>query len=546
MLDIAGGGSGGQRRAVLASVLVAYLFLGLFLVWGQEHSDYETEYLALGNLAVRGDVGLYQDELTGQWVPLPFYFYGLTQLLVGPNLLVARLVSVALGGVVLALTFVMASRWGGLLAGAVAGALFSTHGLVLGYFCTVDFSGLVAVLHLVGIYAVFCTNWRQRDLIAMATWSILFLVKPNYWVSIPFMLAFLVWRAGTLRRAAALTAVALVVPVTFFASDQTHLKLLAYVPIFRDWVSALGYYPWHTLIEDVGRLGSDYATVSWGTSLRDQVAGIPSSVGLYVKRYATWLGMLAGLFFLAAGAARGKPGTTPGLLEPTGLSFTFGLYWFLLAAQFAVLGPLRKHAFAYMGAVAPLLAIAIGCIFARVWGRLPPSTLGRRAAVAIVVLAIAVSPWIHRHHNLPRVISRSAAPIPTLQRTAGRLAVLLPANETRVFSLADPLPIYLAGRRTYLRQFHQYKFVFTSLRDPTRTRRAGIWGPTDMEQWLGSDARYAIVQSSAVDFYRARQGYGEILDEMDRLLARHFVVLERFEEKGEGTISVYQRKPTGL
>jgi hypothetical protein len=256
--------------------------------------------------------------------------------------------------------------------------------------------------------------------------------------------------------------------------------------------------------------------------------------------------MLAGLFFLAAGAARGKPRTTPGLLEPAGLRFTFGLYWFLLAAQFAVLGPLRKHAFAYMGAVAPLLAIAIGCIFARVWGRLPPSTLGRRAAVAIVVLAIAASPWIHRHHNLPRVISRSAAPIPTLQRTAGRLAVLLPANETRVFSLADPLPIYLAGRRTYLRQFHQHKFVFTSLRDPARTRRVGIWGPTDMEQWLGSDARYAIVQSSAVDFYRARQGYGEILDEMDRLLARHFVVLERFEEKGEGTFSVYRRKPTGL
>jgi hypothetical protein len=67
-----------------------------------------------------------------------------------------------------------------------------------------------------------------------------------------------------------------------------------------------------------------------------------------------------------------------------------------------------------------------------------------------------------------------------------------------------------------------------------------------MEQWLGSDARYAVVQSSAVDFYRARQGYGAILDEMDSLLARNFVLLEMFEEEGEGTISVYRRKPTGL
>jgi hypothetical protein len=111
-----------------------------------------------------------------------------------------------------------------------------------------------------------------------------------------------------------------------------------------------------------------------------------------------------------------------------------------------------------------------------------------------------------------------------------------------VFSLADPLPIYLAGRRTYLRQFHQYKFVFTSLRDPARTRRSGLWGPVDMEEWLGSDARYAVIQRTAVDFYRARQGYAEILTEMDSLLARNFVLLEAFEENGGGTLSVYRRR----
>jgi len=224
------------------------------------------------------------------------------------------------------------------------------------------------------------------------------------------------------------------------------------------------------------------------------------------------------------------------------LRFAFVLYWYLLATQFVVLGPLRKHAFAYMGAVAPLLAIAIGCVFARTWERLPPSTFGRRAVVAALVMALAVSPWIHRHHNLPRLISLSPAPIPALQRTAERLAALIPAGETRVFSLADPLPIYLAGRRTYLRQFHQYKFVFTSLRDPARTRRSGLWGPVDMEEWLGSDARYAVIQSTAVDFYRARQGYAEILDEMDSLLARNFILLETFEENGEGTLSVYRRR----
>jgi hypothetical protein len=333
----------------------------------------------------------------------------------------------------------------------------------------------------------------------------------------------------------------LVVPALFLAADRTHLKLLAYVPVLREWVSGLGYYPWHTLIEDVHLLGSDYATVSWGTSFRDQLVGIPSAVGLYIKRYAVWLVALASLLALAAWPARRSP-TAPRLFEPAGLRFVFVLYWYLLATQFAVLGPLRKHAFAYMGAVAPLLAIAIGCVFARIWARLPPASFGRTAIVTAIVLALAVSPWVHRHHNLPRIISLSPAPIPALQRTAERLAALIPAGEIRVFSLADPLPVYLAGRRTYLRQFHQHRFVFTTLRDPARTRRSGVWGPVDMEQWLGADARYAVIQSSTVDFYRARQGYAEVLTEMESLLTRNFILLETFEENGGGTLSVYRRR----
>ena len=217
-------------------------------------------------------------------------------------------------------------------------------------------------------------------------------MKPNYWASIPFMWTFLVWRTRSFRRGVALTAVMLAVPAVFFASDRTHLKLLAYVPVLRDWVSALGYYPWHTLIEDMERLGSDYATVSWGTSYRDQLVGIPSAVGLYLKRYAVWLVALASLVSLAAWRARRNPAAVPRLLEPAGLRFAFVLYWYLLATQFVVLGPLRKHAFAYMGAVAPLLAIAIGCVFARMWERLPPSTFGRRAVVAALVIALACRP----------------------------------------------------------------------------------------------------------------------------------------------------------
>ncbi len=530
----------GQGR-LLASLLFAYLILALFFTWVLVPHDYEAEYLALGNLVVRGEVSLYQDEFTGQWTPLPFYFYGISQVVLGPSLFAGRLLSAALGAVVVALIFLLATRWGGPLAGATACALFCTHGLVMGYFAAVDFSGLVAALHLLGIYVLFGTNWPRRDLIGMAVFSVLFLVKPNYWPTIPFVLVFLLWRAGSHRARVAVTVAALAIPALFFLSDRTHLKMLAYVPILREWVEPLGYRPWHSLIEDVGHLGSEYYEVTWVTTLWGRLEEVVKAFAFFLKRYAVWVTAFVGLAALGIWRPRGRPSAAD-LWGPPGLRFTFWLYWYLLACQFIILGPLAKHAFAYMGAVAPLLATAIGCLFAAVWERVARPGPARGLVAAGMVLALAVSPWIHRQHNLPRRISLPDAPITALRKTAEGLAALIPAGETRVFSLADPLPIHLANRRTYLRQFHQHKFVFTSLRDPARYARSGIWGPSELEHWLGADARYAIVQASVLQFYRRRELYREILARMDSLLTQNFTLVETVPGGfGDGFL-VYRRR----
>src|SRR5438552_5480133 len=149
--------------ASLALVIIACLLLSGFLAWVLVDHDYEAMYLGLGTLAIKGEIGLYQDDMTGHWVPLPFYFFGLSQVLFGPSLLAARLFSVGVTVIVVVLMFSIARRWGGSLAGAVACGLFCTHGLVLGYFATAHFASLVAVLHLLGIYVLFCTDWRGRD-----------------------------------------------------------------------------------------------------------------------------------------------------------------------------------------------------------------------------------------------------------------------------------------------------------------------------------------------------------------------------------------------
>jgi 4-amino-4-deoxy-L-arabinose transferase-like glycosyltransferase len=62
---------------------------------------------------VRGEISLYQDELRGHWPPLPFYVYGTLQTLTGPSLLSGRLLACVIGALVLALVFLLATRWAG-------------------------------------------------------------------------------------------------------------------------------------------------------------------------------------------------------------------------------------------------------------------------------------------------------------------------------------------------------------------------------------------------------------------------------------------------
>jgi hypothetical protein len=530
-------------RALLLCLLAAYLIIAVFSALTLENHDYETEYLALGNLVVRGQLSLYADEMRGHWPPIPFYFYGAPQALLGPSLIVGRVQSVLLGALVLTLVWALATRWAGPVAGATAAALFCSHGYVIGYFASVHFAGLVALLHLLALYVLFCTEWPRRHLLAMTLVALLFLVKNNYWPTIPFMLGIILWRTPSFQDRLAVIAIAAVIPGIFFASDPRHLKMLAYVPGLQGWVEPLGYRPWYVLTEDAGALAKsgEYADIAWEFSVSGRLRGIAGGVFFLVKRYAIWLAVLAVVAALAAWRSRDWKAAAR-LWSPPGVALTFWLFWYLVACQFVVLGPYAKQAVGFVGAVAPLLAVAIGCLAAVVVTRGSPARPGRLAILTLIALGIVASPWIHRHHNLPRRVTLADTPVAVLPRVATRLAARLPAGETHVFLLGDPMALHLAGRRAYLQQFNQERWGFTSLRDPERYRRVGMWGPAELEGWLGVDARYAVLESAVVGFYRNRPLYRPILDRLDALIVQHFTLLEEIEARAGDRFLVYRRK----
>src|SRR5207247_1548317 len=125
------------------------------------------------------------------------------------------------------------------------------------------------------------------------------------------------------------------------------------------------YASWYSLTEDAGQVAqSDYADIPWDLSFSGRLVPTLKGFLFLLKRYAVWVAVLAGLAALTVLRARGRRARD--LWGPPGVRFTFWSFWYVVAFQFLIMGPYAKQAVGFVGAVAPLLAVAIGCLFAAI------------------------------------------------------------------------------------------------------------------------------------------------------------------------------------
>jgi hypothetical protein len=68
---------------------------------------------------------------------------------------------------------------------------------------------------------------------------------------------------------------------------------------------------------------------------------------------------------------------------------------------------------------------------------------------------------------------------------------------------------------------------------------------TEIEQWLGSDARYAVIEPKVITFYGARQPYKEPVARIETLLAARFDLLETVQGRVGEAYRIYRRKGEG-
>jgi 4-amino-4-deoxy-L-arabinose transferase-like glycosyltransferase len=515
-----------RRRAVLVGLLLAAsLTQSIFFAWALVPDPEEEMYMYLGKLALTGRISLFQDELVGNRMPLPYYLAGLSQLAFPHSLIAARLFSAALGLACLFLVWRIATRLAGESAGILALLFAATQCLLIGYFDVVSYHSLASLLLLGALWAELCSDWPYRRLVAMALVSLLFFTRATVMLLIPAALVYCLWRARDARERALLVAIAVLPPLAFFATDVRHWKFLAYVPVFDRLAAAVGY---------VSNRGGSFEAgniVAGENSIRKAVV-------LFARWYAMWIIASVGIVG-AVFAARIGGRTAPSLFRNFGINVVGASVLYLAISQFLIMAAWKLDlAVGYFPQFAIAAAICLGHGVAVV---LDEKRLGRRvrwfAGLAFSAFFV-VAPAKSRPPTLPLAVSWSDPPVTALEGLAAELGRLIPRG-AHVFHLGGPLGLYLAGIDPYLRQ-ERGLVTLVATADDGRFARSGLWDLGDIRKWLTRDSDYAVIAPAVVEPYR-----GTTLEPglalVDSLLSTHFMPVGVVRHYPASVYYVYRR-----
>ena len=508
-------------------MMLLYLGQALFYSRTLVSTEDEESYLALGDLVLRGRISLYQDELTGQRLPVPFYVLGLSQAL-GPNLWAGRLLSVVLGAGVLALTVAVARRLQGEAAGLLAGFLLATQGAIVAYYAIAAYHALSALVLMSAVWVLVRPEWSWRGPLGMAVASVLTLSRTTMVPAVPFLFGW-AWLASSawLTRLTVVT-LAIAPPLVFLLWDPTHLKILAHIPLVGGLVEPLGY---RSILHFQVVTAADLPSQLW-------------SLVRFGRRYESWLVAAAGIAVAAVllRRRRGRWMTAP---MPPGLVTVAALGGWLLLCHLAMFRLNFKWAIAYFPDFAPLAAVVLGVLAARLGGRPDLPRAGRVALGGSLAVAFVVSVVLIRIPMMPTPVPIPFRddPVQQIDRAAARLAGLIPPEE-RIFFFGPAMAVHLAGRLPYLQQLMAPGTFAANDEDARTVTRSGVWGRAEIERWLGREVRYAVVNPPHLDAYAAA-GRAAGVARIRALLGERFEPIGRIEDAPWSVLEVYRRRPEG-
>ena len=504
----------------LAPAGALFLLQGVRMAWQMPTWPDESAYLHLGYLAATHQINLFQDEMLGARMPVPFYVIGMSQVLWGRDLLTARLFSLAFGLVALVLVAIIARRIAGNLAGILGALFLAGNGVLVGYFATATYHALAAVILMLGLALIVGVQKRSVNVAGVAILSVLFLVRTNLWTIPPAVVAAVALQVRSVPYAITLIGTALIIPVTFFAWDIHHLKVLAYVPVIGGLVRPLGFQSTLDLTAFDAQIRGNWRMATVRT----------------VRMYEAWVVAAAVLCFAHVATGRSRT-SEPGHRDPGAILALLAFFIYVAVSQVIVFANRLPQYPAYFPSWAPLAAALLGAGFAGLLGD-PHQAPWRRHVVQGTLVLVLVYPAIFVRHPLLPVPPAHPSATAQLRLAARHFERLIPPG-SRVFLWGNSLPLYLAGRDPYLQQIYSDELL-AAVEDTAAIQRNGLWGMRDIERWLSTDAGYVVLDPRLLETGLATRGQQIRL--MRSLLEKHFELIGRVDDYQWFPYDVYARK----
>jgi hypothetical protein len=504
----------------LVPLALLFVLQGIRLAERMVTWDDESGYLHLGYLAASGRISLFQDEILGTRMPLPFYVLGATQLVWGRSLIAARLASLALGLGALILAAMIARHIGGDTAGLLAAAFLATQGVLVGYLSTATYFSFSALILLAGLALLICRQTQAASALALLVLSLLILTRTDLWVIPPAVFVFTVARARTWTHRLQLVAAATAAPAAFFLWDVRHLRIFAYVPGLGRLVEPLGYH----------------STLLVTAAHRSPLGDWPLALLRLARMYEFWaIALAAATVFLVTRASRKGAGK---LFHNRTLVLLVVLFGYVALAQFVLFLDRLKQYAAYFPSWAPILPIILGVGYSAILSLPDLGRWTRSALLGVLALTLAAPILIVRHPLLPSGAEAHPVASRRLDAAAAHFRRLIPEG-ARVFLWGNPLPLYLAGRDPYLQQIYSTE-TLAAVEDRVLIPTHGLWGMSEIEAWLSADAGYAVVEPALLAQQRTTRRLQ--IARIETLLAQHFVWVDHVDEYPWFAFDVYERR----
>jgi hypothetical protein len=506
---------------IMAAIALGYLLQAIHYARNLLPSGDMVQYLIAGSLAVRGEIGLYEDRLVGNRPPLPFYVLGITQLW-GPDLMAARWLNIGWGLATLLITARLAERLGGPRAGILAALFLATQGVVVAYYSAEGYYAFSACCFMVALLALFGGEGAHRRAIGAGLTALLFFVRANLWPAIPFLLAYALYRGSGIGERLKLFAIVAVPALAFFAWDPSHLKLLAYVPVARALVEPLGY---RSALALDGRVSLSAAENLW-------------ELARLIRRYEFWV--LATVLLVAIIGWRRQRGSWPPGAGRGPVAVLSALFAYMLGCQLVMFSWNWKWVGLYFLPFAPLLPVLLGVGFSHLLATARASVPSRALLLLALAGCLALPAYFVRSPLLPVGEARAQEPLARVHDAAGRLKQLVPAD-AKVFFYGWNVAYYLSGLpKTYLQLVYGDWALPSVDVDEAVLRKSGFVPIRDVVFWISSDADYAVIdpayiRAHADDFRGAPRLIQELLD-------RYFVKIATVSDYPAATYEVYRRK----